>query len=372
MAIRTILVPLDGSELAERALPYASALVGAAGARMVLLRAVSIAPLPGFDDWHAQQAASEEARAALEHTAGGLRSSGLDVATLVEAGSLAWAIRHAAEDLPADLVVMSTNGHGGLGRWVYGSEVDEVLRLSPVPVFLVPAALRTGWVTAQRRRVLVPLDGSELAEAALGPAVRLTRALGAEMVLLRVVEPGRPDGVAWMGGLPVVVPADGEFERRSVEARDYLAGVATRAALGGLVAEKLVEVGDPADLAAATARREGVGLIVMATHGRTGLARLVMGSVASATLQRAGSPVVLVRPDALARPEADEAIAHGSPRAATPAFVAAPALALDPAEHEVVVHGLELLLAATDRGTPEAATIHGLLERLTRQGAAAA
>lgn len=162
-----------------------------------------------------------------------------------------------------------------------------------------------------------------------------------------------------MSGLPVLAPGGGELERRCVEARDYLAGVATRASLQGLVVEKLVEVGDPADLVASVAHGEGVGLTVMATHGRTGLARLVMGSVTSAALQRAGSPVMLVRPGTLALPVEEAAAVLAPPK------TAGHPLDLTEGDRALAAHGLELLEAATDRGTPEAARIEeliGLLE----------
>src|SRR5215831_5224917 len=102
MAIRTILVPLDGSELSERALPFASRFAAVAEARLLLFRAVSVMPLPGFDNWHAQQREEEAARAELERTAAGLRQAGLEVDTQVESGDAGWAIARAAEETAAD------------------------------------------------------------------------------------------------------------------------------------------------------------------------------------------------------------------------------------------------------------------------------
>ena len=84
---------------------------------------------------------------------------------------------------------MSTHGHGGLGRWLYGSVADEVLRRVPVPVLLVSAVCAQTWAQDQPLRVVAPLDGSDLAEEALGPARDLAATLGNELLLLGVVEP---------------------------------------------------------------------------------------------------------------------------------------------------------------------------------------
>ena len=133
----TVVVPLDGSALAERAVPYATQLVRHGGARLVLVRAALAHTVPGVDPTDTQVAVTECAERELETAAKHLRGQGLSVETHVYYGEAAWAIADVAERQSAELLVMSTHGRGGLGRWVYGSVADKVLRGADVPVLLV-------------------------------------------------------------------------------------------------------------------------------------------------------------------------------------------------------------------------------------------
>lgn len=364
--ITTILIPLDGSELARSALPYGLALAKAAGARLVLFRAVSVLPVPGLDNWAAQKKAEAEAERELEAEAARLREEGLAVDARVGGGDAAWAIRHAVQDLPADLVVMSTHGRGGVGRWFYGSVAEQTLRLSPVPVVLVPPAC--AWARAPRgghMRILVPLDGSELAESALRPAHQLATTLGAELVLLRVVEPPPVDSFTLTGDWPARAETTA-VEERLAAARDSLEESAARVGVADHVALRVVEQGDPAHQILETARSVAATLIVMATHGRTGLTRLVMGSVASAVVQRAVTPVVLVPPGGVALGDAADRAAAAAAAEREPQPTAQ--LSLGESERQMLLDGLELLLVSADRGTPEAGAIRALAERLQAAG----
>jgi nucleotide-binding universal stress UspA family protein len=145
--------------------------------------------------------------------------------------------------------------------------------------------------------VLVPLDGADFAEEALGPADEIARLLDGDLALLQVVEPPPPEF-----GPPFGLPGDPsmffnpELERAGAQA--YLARVASRWPDGGRVGARDVRIGDPGTEIAAGARERGAGLVAMATHGRGGLLRTVLGSVATGTLQRATTPVLLVRPGA--------------------------------------------------------------------------
>jgi nucleotide-binding universal stress UspA family protein len=290
-----ILVPLDGSPLAERALPYAAELARATRARLVLLRAVLVHELPGVDPSHAQVASVQRAEADLTASAEPLRAGGLAVDVSVYYDQPGRAILDAAAHRPADLIVMSTHGRSGPGRWIFGSVADDVLRHARVPVLLVPGACQPGWAAAGAgRQVLVPLDGSELAEEALAPACELAERLGAGVRLLRVVEPPVPL-VADELSYPSAVAQDAEL----AAAQAYLDRVLARLRATGRAGEGSVLVGDPATTIPTVAREQGVDVIAMATHGRSGLARLVLGSVATGVLQRAAMPLLLVRPAAV-------------------------------------------------------------------------
>jgi nucleotide-binding universal stress UspA family protein len=296
----SILVPLDGSSLAERAVPYATALAGAARAKLVLMRALPIRP-PGsaIDE-------QEGIRSELEHYADGLRATGLTVDVIVHrvyVVDVARAICAAAEERHAGLIVMSTHGRSGLDRWIYGSVADTVLRQSEIPVLLVPPPAEQPLPTDRPLRVLVPLDGSELAEEALGIAEQLAETVGAELVLLRVVE---PPGYALYGDGFAYLPYDEEAELN--DARAYLQAHVDRLRADGKPAAMRVVLGPPATVVTQAAQETGADLVAMATHGRGGLARLVLGSIAASTLQRATVPVLLVRPAALSQTDEEAEI----------------------------------------------------------------
>ena len=268
-----------------------------------MLRAAQTRTFPGVDAGPAQLAATERAESELSIVAEHLCADGVETEPHVYYDDPAAAILDAARRLRVDLIAMSTHGRTGLGRWVYGSVADTVLRGAQVPILLAPAGAQLSWPHAGGLRVLVPLDGSELAQEAIGPAQMFAETFGAELLLLRVVEPPSyplyGDGYAY-------VPIDAEVE--VAEARRYLeeeAGCLRTSGLlrgDGRAVEVQTAVGQPAAEIARVAREQHADLIAMATHGRGGLARLVMGSVATGVLQRAGLPILLTRPPAVRQP----------------------------------------------------------------------
>lgn len=291
--IANILVPLDGSALSERALPFAASLARATGARLWLVHALPAMP-PVLD-----REPRIDVAASVEGTAAHLRERGLKATARTVHGDATNAILDSSVDMPADLIVMSTHGRGGIGRWLYGSVADQVLVRATVPVLLVPSGCDHPWPDDRRLKILVPLDGSDLSEAALGPARVLSHAIGADLLLLRVVE--QEAGVVW-GVDRVGVAIQKVTAEELGEARQYLDELATPPGSVNRWADVLVDTGDPSSVISRIARQEGVDLLAMATHGRTGLARLTMGSVATSALQRAHVPVLLVRPPGLERP----------------------------------------------------------------------
>mgnify|MGYP000976197928 CR=1 FL=1 len=287
-----MLVPLDGSVPGERALPFATRLARSTGAHLYLLH---VLPKP-FEPRHPWIDADVAAR--LEDLARLLRGLGLQAtARTVVSNEPSEAILDAAVDPPADLIVMSTHGRSGIGRWLYGSVADAVLRGADAPVLLIPATSDHPWPEDRPLKILVPLDGSDHSEAALEPAHLLRQTLSGELLLLRVVD--KSDDVSWRFD-PVAFTMREVPPMELEHAQEYLTTIASAAGADTASVGTFVEVGDPASAISRVARQEGVDLIVMATHGRTGLARLTLGSVATATLQRAHVPVLLVRPAALA------------------------------------------------------------------------
>ena len=293
--IDNIMVPLDGSLLSERALPYSSALALAAGARLRLVHVMPHPPVP-------VQARKElDVAVRMEQLAKDLRAQGVQAtARTIADHPPAIAVLDAAADPPADLIVMSTHGHSGIGRWIYGSVADQILSEAEMPVLLIPAASHHTWPTDRPPKILVPLDGSTHAETALGPARALTQALGADLLLLRVEEEGLE--AAWQ-----ILPMSATLRQTApldlTEARQYVERIADTLGPAAKTVDTLVDTGDPTAIIPAIARQEAIDMIIMATHGRTGLARLTMGSVATTTLQRAHIPVLMIRPPGLEQRE---------------------------------------------------------------------
>src|SRR5579859_2431860 len=293
-----VLVPLDGSALSARALPFARRVAHAAGARLIVVRAHLPADDLGlrleYPELSLAERADEElvaAQAEFQSVIDGLRKEGLDVEDHFLEGAAADVIYAQAAANRASLIVMSTHGHGGLGRWLYGSVADEVLRRVPVPVLLVSAVCTQTWADQEPLRVVVPLDGSDLAEEALGPARDLAVTLGSELLLLAVVEPIAVYPYEHLEAIGEVA------EVQEAQAKQYLHKVTAelRAKDGPAVSTRIVH-GDAAAQICAVAREVGAGAIAMATHGRSGVARLLLGSVATRTLHQSSVPVLIYRP----------------------------------------------------------------------------
>jgi nucleotide-binding universal stress UspA family protein len=298
----TIVVPLDGSEIAERALPYAVRFAAERGGRLVLVRA-ALGPPPSGPDWESQQlAAMDEATAYLAHVAEQVATRA-SVATAPYYGHAADQILAAVEQFGADSIVMATHGRTGPAHLLYGSVTEAILAHSPVPVFVVNA--RPGEAAAppfdsKSARILVPLDGSSFAEAALPAALEFLGARG-ELVLTSVATP--PDHVERDDRGHVRAYLDQQEESIKREALDYLYQVEARLKLQwpDLQVTPDIRIGDAAQGIAIAEVDRAIDLVVMATHGRTGLRRAVVGSVAGAVLREGSVPVLLVSPPTAAR-----------------------------------------------------------------------
>jgi nucleotide-binding universal stress UspA family protein len=292
-----VLVPLDGSERALTALPPAAQLARAAGVDVILMTAARPAHAPGVEEDLALQLGETDALFLLTGAASASALSGLPVTRLVVKGEAAAppaeAILAAARDVGAGLIVMATHGRSGVRRAILGSVADAVVAQAAAPVLLVPphAPAPSGdRPVAGTARLLVALDGSAASEAALGTAAAASAALGAPIDLVRVVAGGGASG------------ANAALE--SVELRLHRAGVPCRRlrtavleARGRSVAETLLAYAEQSD----------ARMLILATHARRGLDRLVHGSVAAELLARAAVPVMLVRPPAVPEAEAPAA-----------------------------------------------------------------
>jgi nucleotide-binding universal stress UspA family protein len=222
---RTIIVAADGSSLADQALAFAAPVARGWGGQLVLVRAAArIDPsvLSGAESLvaAATHELSELARTAdeLGRRADLLRSDGVVAAARIGVGEPSAVILDAARSANADLIVMGTRRSSGLRRWWHGSIADRVLRAAEAPVVVVPDRWQ-GWQHPQHgRHILVPLDGSAVAEQALRPARALAAALHARMVLVRVVPPVRAAVLGHgFGAVPVLQEAALSEAREALE-----------------------------------------------------------------------------------------------------------------------------------------------------------
>jgi nucleotide-binding universal stress UspA family protein len=300
---RTVLVPLDGSAFAEHALPLALSIASRAGAALRLVR-VHVPAATRYRDSELagsldlDELVRKEERAYLDEVSGRVvQASGLRPGTTLLDGRIADVLYEQGVATGVDLVVMATHGRGPLSRLWLGSVADELVRRLPTPLLLVrPGETAPDFAHPPAvRHVLIPLDGSALAEGILGVAVELGRLLQADYTLLRVVEPvivadARLGGNA-ASGLDLSLlqalqsGAQAYLERVAERLRSSSVRVQTRVVTNRWAAGAILE----------EAGAHAMQLIALATHGRRGLGRLLLGSVADKVVRGASVPVLLRR-----------------------------------------------------------------------------
>lgn len=299
----SILVPLDGSTFSESALPLARRLASDFGAPLHLVHVARPAPDTAMrspqDDLEWAERVRAGAEAYLDGISGDPAMEGLRVRTAVLEGGVVEAIDGYALEREIPLVVMTTHGAGGLRRWWLGSSADGLLRIGNVNVLLV----RPWDETEDRpepeprfRHLLVPLDGSENAEAALPVAVHLARASEARLTLQRVLP--TPVELTSIYGVPGVRMEGDAYRERRQQAEQYLAETAKRTEelAGSSVTTQLFEERSAAEGIIEGARKAGADLLVLSSRGRGGLARFTLGSVADKVVRGTVLPVLVVRP----------------------------------------------------------------------------
>lgn len=288
----TIILPLDGSEPSESALSYAAALSELTNSPLVVLHVLE-EMRPVFDAYRSevvwispeQPRVELEAPELLEEPIGRLRAAGLTVRPVFRLGDPAAEILAEVELWPAPLVVMASHGRGGLERLLLGSVADRIVREAPVPVLVVPTVPPSEQpARVQLRTLLVPLNGSPLAEHALPAAMDLARLARARLTLVRVVNTRK--GLA--GG--------DELEQFEREAEVYLRQKAeTLAAPSGRTILWHVLSGEPGEQLRRFITARQPDLVIMVTRGRGRLARWILGSVAEDLLTSRATPLLLLR-----------------------------------------------------------------------------
>jgi nucleotide-binding universal stress UspA family protein len=294
---RRLLVPLDGSRLAEAVLPAVERLGQLCQATVMLLHVLERgAPAAVHGERHLQ--ALDEAEAYLGGVADRLRAQGITVETHaheVPEGDVPRSIAAHAAEAGADLIVLCTHGSGGVRQLLFGSVAQQVLKHGTVPVLLVRGAEETPG-PFQPARVLVPLNGTAVAEMAAEPARRLAGLLGARLHLVMVVatpDTQRGERQALAQALPTATRAALELEE--LDAADYLEGMAARLRREGAAVSTEVRRGDTSSALAEEAAEPDVGLVVLATRGLAGVQAIWAGSVTARLLARTRAPILLLR-----------------------------------------------------------------------------
>lgn len=298
--LRSILTPLDGSPLSEQAIPLALSIAEREHASVELVAVhdalpperTQTAPViePRFDHEQGQQMS-----AYLDTLASWLgRRTAVPISTELLVGRVVDSLVARVASRNPSLIVMSTHGRGGLGRALLGSVADAVVRRVEVPVLLLkPHVTGSRETTADAiHRVMIPIDGSAASEEVIEQAIAVAGRSNVIFDLVQVIVPIIPG--AQLGDVPFA--AGPGLQAEQDEAHRYLEQVADGLRMRGVQVETHVRMGDNAGEAIlAMANELGADLIAMSTHGRGGLRRVALGSVADHVLRHAPVPVLLHR-----------------------------------------------------------------------------
>jgi len=292
-----ILVALDGSQLSEQILPYSRLLADKLKLAVELIHVInpdlatptSAAGQARYQDVLAAE--NEKGLVYLEKIAGSFALASKIQCSVAPGNPAEVIVDKAAADRQT-LIAMTTHGRSGINRWLIGSVADKVLHAAANPLLLVRAG-ETAAVqgTAAWQRMIVPLDGSPLAERVIPNAAELARPLGLEVVLMRVF--GVPTPVFAEDYGPYVEELWTQLED---EAQKYLTEKKQQLLAQGLTnVVTIVTAGFPAEKIIDAARERKDALVAMSTHGRSGFNRFVMGSVTDRVVRHSGDPVLIIR-----------------------------------------------------------------------------
>jgi len=310
--LQRILVPLDGSDRAERAMNVAARLARGSGCGILALRVVALPPFrvarygePAQIALAVIDVAREEADEYMRSLALRPEFEDIKIETRVIEGHVSEEILDIARDEQCDVIVICTHGYSGLNRWRLGRVAAHIARHAPVPVLIVPSQDEPGStrLAGDHVRLLITLDGSAQAEAAIAPGLDTVRALVAPehitVHLLEVVDFFSTMMADTTREDTPSSPAIGAEEQAFQAARDYLETVAQRIHEehpGVTVTSTAMLASDVADAILKAAEAvPGYDFIAMATHGRGGLQRWALGSITERVLHATHLPLIIAR-----------------------------------------------------------------------------
>lgn len=298
---RKILVPLDGSQLAESALPLARDLARRSGGELHLTTVVTPLPAvrPGSGEAGPVKGWFEEERGRGKRYLADLKARfqeevpDVPVHTKVISGPVVSSLEERIERIDADLVVMTTHGRGRLERMWLGSVADGLLRSAPCPLILWRPDEDGKERPPEVHSILVPLDESGNSQGILPQVKALALATGASVAFFSAFDHGPSLGSTYV---PHAAREEDEREEELNRLREYLGGLAAEFKAEGIDASVRVAVNEsPARAILERQAETGANLIAMSTRGRGGVARLLMGSVADKVVRGADVPVMVIR-----------------------------------------------------------------------------
>ena len=286
LQLKEIIVPLDGSGEAETVLPYLRDLAPRFDSQVHVL---------GVGIGRKTRRVNRLLEDYINRITDGLRSDNIKAEPVIRYGIAADKILDFTLEKEIDLIIMATHGRSGITRWWMGSVAEKVISEATAPVLLVrskrPGKTGTAGKLHFLHKILAPLDGSDIGEAALPYAETLAVNSQASVDLLQIISPPGTVEASLLGG-----PDWRKFIKAMHDAgENYLKSIAEKLRGNGIKSAYEVVTGDPADKIVEYAEDKKASLIAMSTHGRTGLARWVLGSVADKVLHSARMPILLVR-----------------------------------------------------------------------------
>ncbi len=286
LQLKKILVPLDGSGEAESVLPYIRDLAPRFGSQVHIL---------GVGIGTKTRRVNRLLEDYIKKIAIGLQGDDIKAEPVIRYGIAADKILDFTVEKEVDLIIMATHGRSGITRWWMGSIAEKVISEATAPVLLVLSKRPSKTGTAGKlhfiHKILAPLDGSDIGESALPYVETLAINSRASVDLLQIVSPPGTVEASLLGG-----PDWRKFIKTMHDAgENYLKGITTRLSGNGIKSTYEVVTGDPADKIVEYAEDKKISLIAMSTHGRTGLARWVLGSVTDKVLHSAKVPILLAR-----------------------------------------------------------------------------
>jgi nucleotide-binding universal stress UspA family protein len=293
-----VLVPLDGSTVAEQALPFARLLAGAFQIPVELMSVIDTAALaPQVSPDRARYIdtlAAEGMRRSQEYLKGIARKfAGLSVQFSVERGKTETAIIEKAATNKTTMIAMATHGRSGIKRWLLGSIAEKVLRGCSNPLLLVRASEQAkSEEKATLNSIIVPLDGSQLAEKILPHVIALAKRVALEVVLLRAYSLTQIIST-YEDNIPDWDTLEAESKGEAISYLDRKARELKGAGLASVL--PLISEGEAAEKIIDSAKTTAHSLVAMCTHGRSGIKGWVLGSVTEKVVRHSGDPVLIIR-----------------------------------------------------------------------------